>query len=123
MVSQKLQELFTMLRHCAEEMLDEIMVTAADVEEEEQILREGIDLISNICLINNEEAEKLIAADSAARAATARKPQHPEADKVISGVLGSRAAEAPEGSSVGSNLSLVDVVIDWAEANRKYNQP
>lgn len=123
MVSQKLQELFTMLRHCAEEMLDEIMATAADVEEEEQILREGIDLISNICSINEEETRALIVADTAARAATARKPQTPEADKIISGVLGSRAAEAPEGSPVGSNLSLVDVVLDWAETNSKYHNP
>lgn len=119
MLSEKLQELFTMLRHCAEEMLDEIMVTAASIEEEEQILREGVELISNICSINEEETRQLIVADTAARAATARKPQTPEADKIISAALGSRAAEVPEETPVGSNLSLVDIVLDWADSNSK----
>ena len=115
MVSQKLQELFTMLRYNAEEMLDEIMLTMSTIEEEEELVREGVALIANICSINDEKARQLIVADTARRRATARNPQTPEADKIASEALGSQSGS--DDTDLG-NLSLVDIVTDWAEANR-----
>lgn len=123
-VNDKLQALFTLLRLNAEEMLDEIAATMADIEEEREFVREGVDLISNICSIDEENARRLIKADTAAKAATARKPKTPEANKICSEILNFRSAA--DSSAVGFDeeeapISLLDVVMQWVDTQRSNN--
>lgn len=118
---EDLKTLCWLLRTTAEEVLDDISTTIAAVEELEELEGEALDLISNICSVDRETAVKIIAADTAIRMTTARKPRAAEASETLSAALGLRAAASAKAETVSDNngISLTDIVVEWANSMRR----